>query len=316
MAEPRLFHIGSAVVDYVYEINRLPMPGEDLLASGFSALPGGGFNMLVAAHRSGLDCAYAGKIGTGPVGALLADAFQVEGIDCIQTRAAGTDTGTCVVLVTADGERTFVSRQGAEALLEADDLRSIASKAGDWFFTSGYTLAYPECRDILTDFIEGLPSNVTFMFDPTGVVDHIPEDILARVMKRADWLTCNRAEATAIVGEAGLEDLAARLLDRSCPHGKGVIIRCGGDGALLALRNEQPVFVPAFRVDVVDTNGAGDVHSGAMAAALARNEPPLNALRIANAAAAISTTRRGGSNAPYRQEVEEFLKRAGETIID
>ena len=53
MADPRLLHIGSAVVDFIYRIDRLPSPGDDLTASAFSALPGGGFNMMVAARRSG-----------------------------------------------------------------------------------------------------------------------------------------------------------------------------------------------------------------------------------------------------------------------
>lgn len=311
MAEPRLFHIGSAVLDYIYQIERLPNPGEDLLASSFEALPGGGFNMLVAARRNGLNCAYAGKIGSGPAGERLAEAFAAEGIDTIHPPTKEDDTGTCVVLVTADGERTFVSRQGAEARITPDELRSIPAKPGDWFFISGYTLAYPESRDILAGFIEGLPGDVTFMFDPTGAVGEIPSEVLLKVLGRTNWLTCNRSEASVIAGEALLEDLAARLLARFCAKAAGVIIRCGSDGALLALRGEIPVFVPAYRVEAVDTNGAGDAHAGAFAAALAHHNTPLAALRYANATAALSTTRRGGSNAPFRKEVEEFLNVPG-----
>ncbi|MCL6707206.1 PfkB family carbohydrate kinase [Pseudomonas sp. R2.Fl] len=311
MDEPRLFHIGSAVIDFIYRVERLPLPGDDLLASSFSALPGGGFNMLLAARRSGMASAYAGRIGTGPAGAMLEAAFRAEDIACVQDRVPGHDTGTCIVLVTPDGERTFVSHQGAEALVSFAGLEAIPARTGDWFFTSGYTLVYPQSRDAQAAFITGLPGRFNFMLDPTGVVAEIPRPVLDPVLARADWLTLNRSEARAIAGEGDASVLAARLLSDFCPRAKGVILRCGAEGALLALRNSKQLFVPAFEVETVDTNGAGDVHAGAFVAALAHGRDPAGALLYANAAAAISTMRHGGSVAPTREDVEEFLKVPG-----
>ncbi|MCO6187618.1 PfkB family carbohydrate kinase [Rhizobium sp. L1K21] len=316
MAEPRLFHIGSAVIDYIYQLERLPNPGDDLLASDFAVSPGGGFNMLLAAKRSGMESCYAGKIGNGPAGALLEAALRAEGIKSLNNKAADIDTGTCIVLITSDGERTFISRQGAEAQMTMAELNAVPAAAGDWVFTSGYTLAYPECRQALARFIESLPKDRSFVLDPTGAVAAIPADILARVLKRADWLTCNEAEGQQIAGEMEGQALSQALLERFCPNAKGVVVRCGGKGAFLALRGQAPLFLPAFKVETIDTNGAGDVHAGAFIAALARGESPQNALRRANAAAAMSTTRKGGASAPTRQEVEAFLNRAQEAEID
>jgi sugar/nucleoside kinase (ribokinase family) len=313
VADRRLIHIGSAVVDFIYRIDRLPGPGDDLTASSFSALPGGGFNMMVAAQRSGMRTAYAGKIGDGPFGTMISDALKAEDIDQLQPVSRGIDSGTCVVLVTeGDGERTFVSRPGAEGVITPDDFPHMMPGPGDWVFTTGYTLAYPGSRQGQTQFIEALPDHATFAFDPTGIVGEIPIDLLYRVLGRTDWLSLNRSEAADIVGPADDGEMVTRLFARHCHRAKGIVLRSGAAGALLALVGKAPVFVPAFRVETVDTNGAGDAHDGAFIAALSQGLSPLDALRYANAAAAISTTRHGGPTAPDAAEINEFLKRARE----
>lgn len=312
MASPRLIHIGSAVIDFIYRLEHLPAPGDDLTASSFAALPGGGFNMMLSARRSGMAVAYAGKIGDGLCGAMLAAAFKAEGIDCLQPPSKGIDSGTCVVLITADSERTFVSRPGAEGVITPADFPHMQPAPGDWVFTSGYTLAYPGSRDSQASFISALTEEATFAFDPTGIVYEIPGDILKTVLARADWLSLNRSEAALIAGLGSDEELAGRLLREHCPRARGIVIRAGSAGAMLALRGQTPVFVPAFKVETVDTNGAGDTHVGAFVAALSQGGPPVEALRYANAAAAISTTRHGGSVAPTADEINEFLTRARE----
>jgi sugar/nucleoside kinase (ribokinase family) len=313
MADPRLIHIGSAVVDFIYRIDRLPGPGDDLTASSFAALPGGGFNMMVAARRSGMPTAYAGKVGDGPFGTMIADALKAEGIEQLQPVSRGIDSGTCVVLVAeGDGERTFVSRPGAEGVITPNDFPHMTPASGDWVFTTGYTLAYPDSQHGQAQFIEALPDHATFAFDPTGIVGEIPVGLLSRVLRRADWLSLNRAEAAAIVGRADDAEMADRLFMRHCHRAAGIVLRSGASGALLALRGEEPVFVPAFRVEAIDTNGAGDAHDGAFIAALAQGQAPVDALRYANAAAAISTTRHGGPTAPDADEIKEFLRRARE----
>jgi sugar/nucleoside kinase (ribokinase family) len=310
MPNPRLIHIGSAVIDFIYQLERLPAPGDDLTASTFAALPGGGFNMMAAARRSGMHTVYGGKIGDGLCGAMLAAAFHAENIECLQPVTAGVDSGTCVVLITADGERTFISRPGAEGIIVTGDFQHVSPNPGDWVFTSGYTLAYPGSRDSQAQFISELPPEIVFAFDPTGIVFEIPGHILKLVLGRTDWLSCNRAEAAAIAGDGSDDELAQRLLSQYCPNANGIIIRSGAEGALLALRGSEPVVIPAFDVEAIDTNGAGDAHVGAFIAALSQGREPLDALRWANAAAAISTTRRGGSVAPASNEIIEFLMRA------
>ncbi|WP_404933495.1 PfkB family carbohydrate kinase [Nitratireductor sp. ac15] len=303
----RLIHAGSAVVDYVYRIDTLPKPGGEKTASSYNRIAGGGFNVMVAARRAGLPVAFAGRHGTGPEGDFLRAAFAAEGVETLTPRAPDLDSGNCVVLVTADAERTFVSWPGAEAVLTIADLAPVIVQDTDWVFISGYTLSYPGSREALADWVEALPPGIPVIFDPTPVVADIPSFIRARVLARSTWLSCNVAEARAIAGASEPATNAALLMSEHCPGADGVVIRSGAFGAYLLLRDGSDGAVDGFSVPAVDTNGAGDTHIGAFVAALARHEQPFAALRYANAAAAISVSRHGGCAAPRDAEIRSFL---------
>ena len=303
----RLLHVGSAVVDYVYRLDSLPESGTEKTAMHHQRSVGGGFNMMIAALRSGMDVAYGGQHGEGPDGNLLRTALAAEGIATLASPSPGHDTGNCVVIVTDDAERTFVSWPGAESRVDAEMLARIDVRPGDWAFVSGYTLSYPGSRDALADWIEALPPAIPFVFDPTPVVSDIPKPILARVLARVTWLSCNLDEARAIAGPSAVEEIAARLFRRHCPHAEGVVIRVGAEGCFVRLADGTSSMVPGFRVTAVDTNGAGDTHIGAFVAALSRDEDPFAAARYANASAAISVMRPGGASAPTNKEIHAFL---------
>jgi ribokinase len=109
------------------------------------------------------------------------------------------------------------------------------------------------------------------------------------------------------VEDAGL---AAEILQR---RGAGaVIVTLGEKGSLVLDRNGAHTFVPAYKVDVVDTTGAGDSYNGAFAVAIAEGRDLISAASFASAAAAISVTRIGTAPAmPFRSEIEELLRAAG-----
>lgn len=306
----RLVHIGSAVVDYVYRIDALPAPGTEKTASSFAQVAGGGFNMMVAARRTGMTVVFGGQLGSGPNGDFLRAAFAAEGIETLTPPSPVMDSGNCVAMISSDAERTFVSWPGAESVLTLDMMAPVSVTPGDWVFTSGYTLSYVGSRDALTDWIEALPANIPFVFDPTPVISEIPRPILSRVLARTTWLSCNAAEAAEIAGPGDVEALAARLLGDHCPQAAGIVIRSAAKGCHVRLADGTAQTVAGFKVDAIDTNGAGDTHIGAFVSALARGVHPFDAARYANAAAAISVTRHGGSSAPTDAEIQTFLSQA------
>ncbi|TJU93417.1 MAG: ribokinase [Mesorhizobium sp.] len=310
----RLVHIGSAVVDHVYRIDALPAPGTEKTASSYAQVAGGGFNMMVAASRTGMKVVFGGQLGSGPNGDFLRAAFATEGIETLTPPSPVMDSGNCVAMISSDAERTFVSWPGAESVLSLDMMAPVAVAPGDWVFTSGYTLSYKGSRDVLADWIEALPAQTSFVFDPTPIISDIPRPILARVLARATWLSCNVTEAVEIAGQGDVEAVAARLLADHCRHAAGVVIRSAAKGCHIRLADGTTRTVAGFKVDAIDTNGAGDTHIGAFVSALSRGAHPFEAARYANAAAAISVTRHGGSSAPNDHEIQEFLSRDGYSV--
>ncbi|MER9583247.1 PfkB family carbohydrate kinase [Mesorhizobium sp. M0276] len=308
----RLVHVGSAVVDYVYRIDALPAPGMEKTASSFAQVAGGGFNMMVAASRTGMKVVFGGQLGNGPNGDFLRTAFAAEGIATLTPPSPLMDSGNCVAMISSDAERTFVSWPGAESVLSLELMAPVAVAPDDWVFTSGYTLSYPASRDALADWIEWLPDEIPFVFDPTPVITDIARPILSRVLARTTWLSCNTTEAAEIAGPGDVEAVAARLLDEHCPQAAGVVIRSGAKGCHLRLADGSARTIGGYAVTAIDTNGAGDTHIGAFVSALARGAPPFEAARYANAAAAISVTRHGGSSAPTDREIQTFLSHAAD----
>jgi sugar/nucleoside kinase (ribokinase family) len=309
----RLVHVGSAVVDYVYRIDALPAAGTEKTATSYARVAGGGFNMMVAASRTGMKVVFGGQLGTGPDGDFLRAAFAAEGIETLTPPSPFMDSGNCVAMISSDAERTFVSWPGAENRLTPDMMAPVQVDADDWVFTSGYTLSYPGSRDALTNWIEALPAGIAFVFDPTPVIADIPRPILDRVLARTTWLSCNTNEAAEIAGAGDAQTVAVRLLEQHCPKAAGVVIRAGAHGCLVRMADGGTRAVAGFKVEAVDTNGAGDTHIGAFVSALSRGTPPCEAARYANAAAALSVTRHGGSSAPTHEEIQKFLDQHGET---
>jgi sugar/nucleoside kinase (ribokinase family) len=304
----RLLHLGNVVVDIVLTVPALPERGGDVLASQARTAAGGGLNVMAAAARQGLRAAYAGAHGTGPFGSLARAAMEKEGVGVIQPAKPGLDTGFVLTIVEASGERTFLTSRGAEATLTAGDLDPVRPRARDAVCLSGYSLVHGSNRAALLGWLARLGDGNIVFFDPGPLVGSIPAAALGAVLGRADWLACNAREAAILTGSTDPRAAAAELAGRAGAAGRHrVLLRTGPGGCLIARPGDEVVAVPGFEVGVVDTNGAGDAHSGAFIAALAAGAADTAAARSANAAAALSVTRRGPATAPTREELARFL---------
>jgi sugar/nucleoside kinase (ribokinase family) len=283
----RLIGLASAVVDLVLQVDHLPEPGGDVLASSTRTAVGGGLTALRAAAAGGLAAVYAGGHGTGPFGDLVRAALADLGVLAALPPTPDQDSGFCVVLVDPTGERTFATTVGAEGRLTARQLGVLRLRPGDAVYLSGYDLAYPH-GPVLGDVVGRLSVDTPVVLDPGPLVGEIPRPLLAAVLGRTTWLSLNAREAARLTGSAGRDamDAAAALLADGAGLA-GVVVREGADGAVLAVPGREPVRVPGVPAGpVVDTNGAGDVHVGAFVAGLARGLEPVDAVAAANAAAA------------------------------
>jgi sugar/nucleoside kinase (ribokinase family) len=302
----RLLFAGEAIVDLLMRVPTLPERGGDMLAESSSIEVGGGFNIMAAAVRQGLPVLYAGGHGTGPWGDKVRAALAAEDISLLRPADPDTDTGFDVALVETGGERTFVTQLGAESLREPGAWDLIQARPGDAVYVSGYGLVPPASGPVLGAWAAGLPPEIMLFVDPGPLVADIPAAVLDPVLGRCDWWSCNQREAALLTGTGDPEQAARRLLRRT--GRAGVIVRSGPQGCLLALREEPALsHIPAPAVTAVDTTGAGDAHSGVFLAALAAGQPPAEAARRANVAAALTVTRSGAAVSPTEDELNQFL---------
>jgi len=307
----RVIHTGQALVDVVVEVPDLPARGQNVMAASATDYAGGAVTVLVAAARFGADCVHAGAHGTGPHGDLIRAALEAEGIVASAPAVMGLDTGICVVMVEPSAERTFVTTLGAERRISVESLATSDPRDGDLVCVTGFSLALASTRDPLLAWLPTLDPGVVVVLDPGAAFATLPEDVRAAMLEVTDVWSSNAEEAEDLLREVGEEpptDLAA-LTTAIAPHLRGdavAIVRDGPEGCAVHVGGET-TDVPGFPQKPLDTNGAGDTHTGALLAEVAAGTPWVEGCRRANAAAAIKVTRRGPESAPTAAEVDEFL---------
>ena len=301
----RLLHTGQVIVDLVMALDTLPATGGDVLAKSASFEAGGGFNVMAAARRNGLPVVYLGRHGTGRFGDLARAAMQAEGIDMALAASSAKDTGLCVSLTEATTERTFISHIGVEGELSQEDLTTVVPRVDDYVYVSGYSLLLEGKAQALIDWLLALPRDVVVVFDPGPLVKAPDSALIGALLPRIDIWTSNGPEALAFTGAASIA-AALPALSQHLPAETLLVVRDGPNGCWVG-RAGQIEHVPGFKVQAVDSNGAGDAHAGVFIAGLAAGLKPAAAAQRANAAAALAVTRWGPATSPGTAEVDALL---------
>ena len=312
----RVVLMGQILVDLAVRGDALPGPGGDVWAVDEGMHVGGGFNALVAARRMGAEAVSLSPIGDGPYSSLIQAALTREGIADAGPRVAGIDNGFCIAFTDRTGERTFISTKGAETMAPASAWADVVRtmRPGDVLYVDGYLIDHPANREAAEAALRALPEGVRVVLDVSPVIG-IPDGLPTRDV----IISMNHREAQ----EIGERTADRSLLDRCAqPLGaaeavcaamrRPVVVRAGAQGAYFLrpsvaatnARDEDATHVPTPRVDAIDTNGAGDAHSGVLAASLAQGIPVERALLLANCAGALSATVVGPASCPTREEIE------------
>jgi sugar/nucleoside kinase (ribokinase family) len=290
----RLVLVGSVVVDVKVRVPALPERGGDVLAGGLSISAGGGYFVLQAARAGGLPALYAGRHGAGRFGEIVRTALAELDVEAAFPAENAGDTGPCIVLVEPDGERTMITSNGVEAELPHNMLQQLGIRPDDAVYVSGYDLAYPVTGPAVAGWIDELPGDPLVVVDPGPLVADLPEEICAAVLRRTDVLTLSLGEARIMAATTDPVRVAEALLPMLAPDSV-IILRNGRHGAFVLRAGTSPQETAAVPVDVSDTTGAGDLHTGAVMAARGSGRPWLTAVQVANdrTAAALATRERG-----------------------
>ncbi len=301
---PKVTVVGSFNTDLVSRTPRMPVPGETILGGPFHMGPGGkGANQAVAAARLGADTTMVVKLGKDTFGDLAEANLFKEGVRSdFVLRTDESHTGAALIMLDAAGENMIVVAAGANNLLTPADVKaaSIAITGADVLLVQ---LEIP--LETVAEAIRiGHRAGVSVLLNPAP-----GRELDAGLLSMCDVVTPNETETQIITGHpvhnvSEAEEAAKQLLAEGV---RAVVVTLGDKGALVVTpgRTEH---VPGHKVEVVDTTGAGDAFSGALAVALAEGMELVSAVGFANAAAALQVTKIGTAPAmPYRREVDALL---------
>jgi ribokinase len=301
-----VFVSGSINTDLVVYVTKLPSPGETVIGGIYASYPGGkGANQAVAAARTGATVRLFGCLGEDLFGRERIASLAQTGVLTDGVRLlADVASGVAQITVDEHGENTIAVAPGANMRFSADGVPVPRPGPGETFVSLFQNEVPQEATEQLVIRSHQAGHRVLWNIAPTLARRPTGESLHA-----IDYLICNRNELAALTGAEGDPMRAARI---PLQWGvKRVLVTLGSEGSIL-IGSGQELRIDAFRVDAVDTVGAGDCFCGVFAAGLAEGREEKEALRRASAAAAISTTRRGAQpSMPNRAELEEFLATQG-----
>ncbi|TXN31466.1 ribokinase [Lacisediminihabitans profunda] len=287
--------VGSANRDIVFTVERIPQPGETILAKSTAKYAGGkGLNQAVAAARAGAATTFIGALGRDEDGEALAGTLRDESIADHLVRRTDEPTGQAFIVVDGFGENTIIVASGANG-----SFSTVGSADREAIGAASVVLLQLELPlERVAEVAEAAGA-----LGATVMLNAAPARALPRgLMASLDYLIVNEHEACAIGGSDRLDVASATLASLV---GR-VVVTLGSAGAVLYDRGAELVRVAAPRVTAVDTTGAGDTFCGAFAAAIADGREYEDAARFATAAAALSVQSIGAvPSIPFRAAIEE-----------
>jgi ribokinase len=298
-----VFVQGSINQDFVLKVERRPKPGETVTNAELSTHNGGkGANQAAAAALLGVSVAFLGRVGDDEFGEPLIRALTDKGIDAsLIERVSDASTGAAFITVTPDGENAITVAPGANRHLTPEDV------------------------DAASDAIQDARVLVAQMEIPVQTVLHAveiaaekgtrplvnlapPFEVPRELLERLDPLVVNEHEAAFLLGNSveGVEGALSAAHELLALGPRSAVITVGEAGAVFA-DGESTEHLPAPKVDVVDTTGAGDAFVGALAVKLAHEAPLEEAVAYAVRAGAAAVTKEGAQGALPTSDVVEAL---------
>ena len=293
--------VGSFNTDLIAYMQRMPRPGETVHGQSFSTGAGGkGSNQAVAAARLGADVAFIGRVGNDVFAELAYEIWNAEGINSdFVVRDETVATGVAPIFVDHAGENSIVVVLGANLRLQQSDIDAARERIA----AADALIVQLEINlDMVRYALETAKElGVATILNPAPAAALAPE-----TLQLADYLTPNETELESLCDGAvdDVETAARSLLTRD---DQTAVVTLGANGAQIVTRDTSSQH-PAFSVEVVDTTGAGDAFNAGLAVGLAEGMALEDAVRFANATAALCVTKPGtAASTPYRAEVDAML---------
>ncbi|AYJ42319.1 ribokinase [Lactiplantibacillus pentosus] len=294
--------LGSLNVDSILRFKRFPKPGETLPLTGKSVAGGGkGANQAIAAARAGAQTTFIGKVGQDQEGTFMVQQLTESGVDdrFVQHSDAAA-TGSAFILLDASSENRILIDGGTNQLVTAEDVEQAQSVIAD----STFLIAQFETPIAATQrgFELARAAQQKTILNPAPATDAVPAELLAVT----DLIVPNETETETLTG-VHITDEASMVAGAQKLQALGVanvIITVGSKGAFW-MRDGEHGFIPAFKVDAVDTTAAGDTFIGALSSVLQPDFSNLaEAVRFANRASSLAVQKLGAQpSIPTQAEI-------------
>ncbi|KXK23347.1 MAG: ribokinase [Chloroflexi bacterium OLB15] len=303
MTSPKITVVGSFAVGMTIRTPQLPIFGETLIGGDFDMGAGGkGSNQAIGTARLGAQSSLVAIIGEDKLAEIALDLYAAEGIDAKYLRqTADSPTGVGFIILNPRGENFIILDMGANNLMDA----SYVDLAEPQIASSDVVMAVLEIPvSAAARGVElGRKHGAITILNPAPA-QRLPPEIFQFI----DYLTPNESELRILLGLAPddstpTRELAGQLRGLGV---KNVVVTMGSQGVLV-LTDTVDEFMPAFKVEVVDTTGAGDSFNSGLAVALGEGQPLLEAVRFGAACGALACTRLGVIPSLARRDAVEQL---------
>ncbi|KKK39083.1 ribokinase [Mesobacillus campisalis] len=290
----KLVVIGSSSIDLVVSAHKRPEKGETILGESFKTVPGGkGANQAVAASRLGAEVYMVGCVGDDEFGKMILDNFKKNGVrtDYVEP-VTHAETGTAHITL-AEGDNSIIVVEGANKYVTPEYIQ----KAMDVISSADMVLIQQEIPEATVDYVAEFcgEKGIPLLLNPAPA-----RPVSQAVIERAAYITPNETEAGLLFAGENASDAMKKY------HNK-VFITEGSKGVRFH-DGEKEVLVPSYKVEAVDTTGAGDTFNAAFAVALSEGRSLRESIQFANRAASLSVTKFGAQGGmPTRAEVEGSL---------
>ncbi|MCL1855322.1 MAG: ribokinase [Clostridia bacterium] len=298
--------LGSLNVDLTVTVPRFQEAGETITGTGFYTFTGGkGGNQAVSLAKLGVPTMMIGKLGADQNGALYRDTMQDLGIEqhTVQT-VDHVPTGVAMIEVDASGENRIVVVPGANY---AVDRRQVDFMMGELLACDMVLMQLEIPMDTVEYAAQKLHGEGKIVIlDPSPAVP-----LSERLLRACTYIVPNESELRILSGmeadtDEQVEAAAQTLLEKGA---RCIVVKLGTRGVMLVSK-QSSLHVPGFKVNALDTTGAGDAFVAGFAVSLLEGKMPAEAVRFGNAAAALSTTAMGAQSAmPARAQVDDLLQR-------
>ncbi|MGF9645572.1 ribokinase [Paenibacillus sp. MABNS29] len=286
--------IGSSSMDLVVTSSKRPGAGETVLGESFTTVPGGkGANQAVAAARLGADVTMIGRVGDDHFGKQILRNFEENHVHTDYVKpATHMESGTAHIIL-AEGDNSIVVVKAANNEVTP----AYVEEALDVIRSSDIVLIQQEIPTETVVYVSEICAKyqIPLLLNPAPARE-VEESVIAN----ATYITPNEHEAAIMFKDLSLQEALRKYPNK-------LFVTEGSNGVRF-FDGEQEVVVPTYKVEAIDTTGAGDTFNAAFAVALAEGNSLADSVKFANRAASLSVTKFGAQGGmPTRREVEEQI---------